>query len=81
MICLAIFLFLIIIVYGGQVNIGSFIGTLVASAILSIITLFVKKKVLGKKLTEADQPSEQLQELQDEETRGENPSQPLLEDA
>jgi len=66
MICLAIFLFLNITSYGCQVNVGSFIGTLVASAILSIITFFVKKRVLGKKPTEADQPSEQ---------------QPLLEDA
>ena len=67
MVCLAIYLFLEINAQGGQVNsVVSFIGTLVPSAILSIITFFVKKKVLGKNTTEADQPSEQ---------------QPLLEDA
>ena len=61
MVCLAIYLFLEIIAQGGQVNsVGSFIGTLVPSAILSIITFFVRKKILGKKTTdpEADQPSE-----------------------
>ena len=81
MVCLAIRLLLIINEHGGQVNsVGGFIGTLVPSAILSIITLIVKKKVLGKKPTEADQLSEQPQEVQDEETEDENISQPLLED-
>jgi len=72
MVCLAIYLFLEINRQGGQVNsVVSFIGTLVPSAILSIVTFFVKKKILGKKTTEADQSSEQPQELQDEETQGE----------
>ena len=80
MVCLAILLFLVINEHGGQVNsVGGFIGTLVPSAILSIITLIVKKKVLGKKPTE-DQSSEQPREVQDEETQDENISQPLLED-
>ena len=47
-------------------SVGGFIGTLVPSAILSIITLIVKKKVLGKKPTE-DQSSEQPREVQDED--------------
>jgi len=71
-VCLAIYLFLEINRKGGQVNsVVSFIGTLVPSAILSIITFFVKKKILGKKTIEADQQSEQPQELQDEEMQGE----------
>ena len=81
MVCLAILLFLLFILHGGKVNsIPGFIGTLVPSAILSIITWLVKTKILGKKPTDADQPSEQPQEVQDEETQDGNISQPLLED-
>ena len=80
-VCLVTFLFLVITAHGVQVNsVGGFIGTLVPSAILSIVTFFVKKKVLGKKPTEVDLSSEQPQEVQDEETQDETPSQPLLKD-
>ena len=58
MVCLVFRLFVLIAVHGGQVkSIPGFIGTLVPSAILSIITWFVKTKVLGK--TETNQSSEQ----------------------
>ena len=61
MVLLVISLFLLIIMQGGQVNsIPGFIGTLVPSAILSIITWFVKTKVLGK--TETNRSSEQPQD-------------------
>ena len=61
MVCLVFRLFVLIAVHGGQVkSIPGFIGTLVPSAILSIITWFVKTKVLGK--TETNRSSEQPQD-------------------
>ena len=66
---LVIFLFLLIISNGGQVN--SIIGcitTLVPSAILSIVTWFVKTKVFGKKLTEANQSIEHAEGDQENNT-------------
>jgi len=61
MVCLVFCLFVLITVHGGQVkSILGLIGMLVPSAILSIITWFVKTKVLGK--TETNQSSEQPQD-------------------
>ena len=73
MVCIAIFFLWVITAHGGQVNsIPGFIGTLVPSAILSIITWFVKVKVLGKKPTEADPSSERPERLQEELTQDES---------
>ena len=73
MVCIAIFFLSVITEHGGQVNsVGGFIGTLVPSAILSIITWFVKVKVLGKKPTEADPSSERPERLQEEWTQDES---------
>ena len=67
MVCLAIFLLWVITAHGGQVNsLGGFIGALVPSVILSIITWFVKVRVLGKKPTEADPSSERPERRQEE---------------
>ena len=73
MVCLAIFSFMVFINGGGQVNsIPGFIGTLLPSAILSIVTWFVKTNVFGKKSTKADPSSERpewaQEEMQDEST-------------
>ena len=67
---LAFLLLLLTVVHGGEVNsIPAFIGTLVPSAILSIVTWLVKVKVLGKKPTEADPSSERPERLQEEVTQ------------
>ena len=69
MVWLVIFLSLLIISNGGQVN--SIIGcitTLVPSAILSIVTWFVKTKVFGKKPTEVNQSIEHAEGDQEDNT-------------
>ena len=69
MVWLVIFLFLLIISNGGQVN--SIIGcitTLVPSAILSIVTWFVKTKVFGKKPAEVNQSIEHAEGDQEDNT-------------
>ena len=73
MVCIAIFFLSVITEHGGQVNsVGGFIGALVPSAILSIITWFVKTKVFGKKSTEADPSSGQPEWVQEEEMQDES---------